>query len=75
MVVCAERLRRYPVEVELAGPTPVHHPRVKLGPPSNGAIPEIDEGPGLTENRAKRLFGFSQSFKPNTVIVQFFSTN
>ena len=26
MVVCAERLRRYPVEVELAGPTPVHHP-------------------------------------------------
>ena len=69
MVVCAERLRRYPVEVELAGPTPVHHPRVKLG------SPEIDEGPGLTENRAKRLFGFSQSFKPNTVIVQFFSTN
>ncbi|GEM_PF-6594823 len=45
MVVCAERLRRYPVEVELAGPTPVHHPRVKLG------SPEIDEGSRLTRLR------------------------
>ena len=30
MVTCAERLRRYPVEVVLAGSTPVRHPNFKF---------------------------------------------
>ena len=30
MVVCAERLRRCPVEAVLAGSTPVHHPKCGL---------------------------------------------
>lgn len=32
MVVCAERLRRCPVEADLAGSTPVHHPSFSFLP-------------------------------------------